>query len=74
LRTVAGALARRCIRAALRLTRLFCVLRADSRTELVGGSEAYQPACRACYNEMHRAAASVPQPSTPQPALAATAR
>jgi hypothetical protein len=28
--------------------------RADSRTELVGGSEAYQPACRACYNEMQK--------------------
>jgi thymidine kinase len=25
----------------------------DTRTELVGGSEAYLPACRTCYNRLH---------------------
>jgi thymidine kinase len=55
LRTVAGAFpATRPMRA------LACAdtgRHADKRTELVGGSEAYQPACRACYNDLHAHAA-----------------
>ena len=30
----------------------------DTRTELVGGSEAYLPACRTCYNALHAARTS----------------
>jgi thymidine kinase len=30
----------------------------DTRTELVGGSEAYLPACRHCYNALHAVRAS----------------
>ena len=30
-----------------------CGFGTDTRTELVGGSEAYLPACRTCYNSLH---------------------
>jgi thymidine kinase len=52
LRTVAGARGAPCAAMPALLTRTFAAT--DSRRELVGGSEAYQPACRACYNELHR--------------------
>ena len=42
-------------------------MRADSRTELVGGSESYEPACRSCFNNSLRGSPPplASPPSTP---------
>ena len=50
LRTVAGAFF---VSPLQRVPAVAHTRHADTRTELVGGSEAYLPACRTCYNGLH---------------------